>query len=1005
EKVEMLANNDATSVARVRSVRAEFVTSVVQQAVNIREAQEKQILMNSEEEKPFSFQSSFVNLVRSELQQGIPSLFSTPTISLFSKIKNLFSQTIGLRSNEYSDYETTDSETENEASKKVFTKNSNGIISSEFVNAIITGNVITALVVGEGSFESTSKQVVDVTTEYKILLATPEQNTERRVAVVSSLASHGASAVQSLKQALSDPSTEVKQAAIEGLGLIGHATALEALQSINPSLSQGAGENDKNAALRRQLAQSFARFGEQALPDLVRLLNDKDTGVQSVVIPALGVIGGAEALVALRTKLSKLKNAPKEELEKTVGLRRRMAEALGKIGTPASDAIISLLDDPDESVQSIAAKVFAKLSKEDPVSAVNTLMNKYNALLKDGSSKVKARIGIVQALGSLGEISFDELSKTLRDPDATVQATAATALAIVGRDTPERTVSVLSVTYDDLLKGDARARAVVVESLAKLGDVSFSVLVKALGDADLGVKSVAVKSIGLIGQSKPQVAIFALQSQYVNADAKLKVLLIEAAGQLGEFGVGLLRGALNDKDVAVKTAAAKALGVAGSSDAQATLALLSAQYVALKTGDAGARRAVVESLGKLGVVAMPVLHSAIADADFGVKQAAITGFARAGIEDRLGTISILSGMYYQLLNKDNEAETRVVLIKALGGLGSDSLSVLSFAFSDTNNKVRSAAAVGFVSASRDDPLTASQTLQTRYDAEKNVAARVVIVQVLGKLGEAGLQGLGVALSDADQKVQEAALEGIASFGGLDALNVLRENSATLNKGKSELRQKLVQVLARFGELAEKDIELFTIDDDPLVKAVALNALGEVKKADVEKVGYTSDAVSKLVAQYKELMYPEPKNPVLRLSTVQSLGSMGALALPTLKEALLDSKKADPDKGVLNAAIVSIGRIGGAEAVRILLEKYNSLKGTSASEPGRRSFAAETEKSAPQTQDLTRGYRDTGLRLAIVDTLAPLGFLAFSALETAFEDIDDGVKKSAIQGIGSIGGES
>lgn len=139
---------------------------------------------------------------------------------------------------------------------------------------------------------------------------------------------------------------------------------------------------DKNADVRRTAAWAAGEIGDpMVVPGLVDLLSDRDAGVREIAAWSIGCCGGRRA--------------------------------------PA--ALVRLLSDPEPQVRLTAA--WALYEIQDP-SGVSELES---AFRREDDPEV--RMGIIRALGVMGEGAVESLSKLVDSPDPKIRKIAITALA------------------------------------------------------------------------------------------------------------------------------------------------------------------------------------------------------------------------------------------------------------------------------------------------------------------------------------------------------------------------------------------------------------------------------------------------------------------------------------------------------------------------------------------------------------------------------------------------
>ena len=96
---------------------------------------------------------------------------------------------------------------------------------------------------------------------------------------------------------------------------------------------------------------------------------------------------------------------------------------------------------------------------------------------------------------------------------------------------------------------------------------------------------------------------------------------------------------------------------------------------------------------------------------------------------------------------------------------------------------------------------------------------------LRKIGDANaIETLSFALGDTDPRVRKAAIEALSRIGGDDALAAIA--SAAIDDDLA-LRSRAVEALAFAGYSAPQYLELALRDEDPRIRATAVDALGDI----------------------------------------------------------------------------------------------------------------------------------------------------------------------------------
>jgi HEAT repeat protein len=319
-----------------------------------------------------------------------------------------------------------------------------------------------------------------------------------------SLAQIGPYALYELVKALEDPSAVVRVRAMKAIGTmgcqLGHAIAVPAvaklLRSTNKSLRKQAattlGEigpeascvadllmpllRDREAAVRQAAAAALTRIGPDAVPGILKGIDNDDLDVRLAAIQALSLISDSDEAVAALVQCLR-------DIDPRV--RSEAAAALARTGAPARVAmpmLIQMLKENNFEVQKQAfAAIMTLASAEDPdifvtLSKINErfrwanpqafnepgkLKEEYAILLKSklGSAIPTDRLVAAISLGFLGRDamrSVAALEIASKDSNAVVRAGAMLALPMIDPKQPQRLEQVkhlIADTLDDLKFG------------------------------------------------------------------------------------------------------------------------------------------------------------------------------------------------------------------------------------------------------------------------------------------------------------------------------------------------------------------------------------------------------------------------------------------------------------------------------------------------------------------------------------------------------------------------
>ena len=345
---------------------------------------------------------------------------------------------------------------------------------------------------------------------------------------------------------------------------------------------------------------------------------------------------GAQTSSEVASLINQLRNGSAEA-------RRDAANALGRIGAAAKDAIPQLvvsLNDPDKNVRLAAAYALSQIRVKE---AVPHLVD----LLKDPDKDV--HLAAVVALGQIGaaawlvvpppvdllndfKVAVPQLVVSLNDPDRGVRRAAADALGHIG---PGAKAAVPPLV--DLLKDpDKDLRRAAVVALGRIGAAAKAAvpqLVVSLNAPDMDVRLAAADALGHIGPGA-KAAVPPLVDLLKDPDKDLRRAAFDALGHIGpgaKAAVPPLVDLLKDPDKDLRRAAVVALGRIGAAAKAAVPQLV----VSLKDPDKDVCRAAAEVLGKIGSDAkdaVPQLVVLLNDPDQFVRWTAVDALGQIGAE-------------------------------------------------------------------------------------------------------------------------------------------------------------------------------------------------------------------------------------------------------------------------------------------------------------------------------------------------------------------------------------
>jgi len=171
--------------------------------------------------------------------------------------------------------------------------------------------------------------------------------------------------------------------------------------------------NDFDADLRNGAMEVLVRFGKQAVPDLLNLLQDENEEVRNFSAVMLGDISSRQAVGPLIEALR----------DHDTNVRHAAAEALGKIGDHAALLPLIELLKEDFWLQYPAIVALGEMRDNRAVPPLIQLLD--DEMLREP---------VIEALGKIGDIrAVLHLADMLCDPSEKLVAAAARALAAIQR--------------------------------------------------------------------------------------------------------------------------------------------------------------------------------------------------------------------------------------------------------------------------------------------------------------------------------------------------------------------------------------------------------------------------------------------------------------------------------------------------------------------------------------------------------------------------------------------
>jgi HEAT repeat protein len=482
--------------------------------------------------------------------------------------------------------------------------------------------------------------------------------------------------------------------------------------------------------IRAQVVEALVRYGAGVVTLLIEQLHAEDLETRQAAAVALGRIGDRRATPALVEALA--------ERELAVVA----AGALARIGDSAAfDPLMSLLGDQDSAIRQAAIAALNSIGHADMPHRIVTLLADADPIVRESAVRIAGYFGYESCLARVLDRCHDE-----HEP---VRRTAVEQLAQF--DGPEAFEMLTQAIHDESPRVRAAACAALVRSEHP---ARVEVLRDALIDADPWVRYVAVRSLGVIGDTSVVPAILTALER--DTAPHVRLAAIEVVGRLQpDDALQILEPLAQASDHDVARAAIAALGHVDRPDALRVLESL------LRAPEPLRRHAAIDALAVRHDTRVPHMLQWVAAADEqpNIVEAAVDALARVGVrEDQQAGEATRA-----LIALTAEPTRRERAISALSNLPARRIPDIAGGLRHPATDVRRASVQVLSRMKQPD---ASRELEFAL-LDVSPSVRLTAVSEIKRLGTRGSQGtlMRLARTDPDRDVRQAAMLAVARMDG------------------------------------------------------------------------------------------------------------------------------------------------------------------------------------------------------------------------------------------------
>lgn len=530
----------------------------------------------------------------------------------------------------------------------------------------------------------------------------------------------------------------------------------------------------------------------QSAPAIAKLLGDTDPAVAAAAANALGKIGGAEALTALKAALPTAGDAVRGTIQ---------------------DALLAIPSRLAATDQAAAGALFEELFRSPLPCPADVRTGAYRGMLAAAGDRAPALVTeALQGSDAPCQLAALQMARELKDPKVTTALT------------------------DLLPKAAPALRLALVEALAQRGDPAAVAAMKACAaDADTDVRLAALHALGELGGGD---SVATLAEAAASTDAAAKKIARQALIDLrrGDVTQALVYNLATGK-AALQAEMVRALVGRGDHNSCVDLVAL-----ARNGGPVAARGAACEALGQLAdpaqLMGLVGLVDGLTDAPSRAQAAAALLEACQRIRDRGERCDVAP--FLQGLAGSGPVEIRAALLPAAVALGgADVRAALRSALKATEPALREAAtrALGQTTDPELLPDLLALVKQTADPQARTMAVRGYLNLATAKTSASfsnaqridALKAILPELRQTEEKWQAlSALSNIADPEALKLAQGMLDDAATQAEAAQAVLKLASALQASRGAEAKAALtRIKTVSTDPNLRAAADNALTQL----------------------------------------------------------------------------------------------------------------------------------------------------------------------------------